>query len=112
VTPDESALCAIWADVLGVARVGTADDFFELGGHSLIATQVASRVRETLGIELPLRTLFVEPTVASLAREIARCRAEGAARADVAIPARPRSAERVSRPAGGDGPVPNARRVS
>ncbi|ONH53354.1 non-ribosomal peptide synthetase [Pseudomonas cedrina subsp. cedrina] len=57
----EQQVAAIWADILGVERIGLNDHFFELGGHSLLAMQVASRLRHNLGIELPLRVLFEQP---------------------------------------------------
>ncbi len=66
----EEALVAIWAQVLGRAKVGIYENFFDLGGHSLLITQVISRVRESLQVELPLRTLFEKPTIADFAGAI------------------------------------------
>jgi len=63
----EHKLAAIWAEVLGVEQIGVEDDFFELGGHSLLATQVIARVRNGLGVQLPLHTLFTSPTIGGLA---------------------------------------------
>ncbi len=63
----EEALAGIWSELLGVERVGVHDNFFELGGHSLLAMQVVSRLRELMGVELPLRTFFDNPTVEALA---------------------------------------------
>jgi acyl carrier protein len=72
-TPTEERLAAIWRDLLGVDRVGVHDHFFDLGGHSLLATQLLSRVREELGVEVPLIALFEEePTVANLSRAVSR----------------------------------------
>ena len=66
----ELLLAEIWSEVLGVGKVGAADDFFELGGHSLTATRLIARLQSAFGIDLPLRSLFVEPTVAGLAKYI------------------------------------------
>jgi acyl-coenzyme A synthetase/AMP-(fatty) acid ligase len=71
-TPIERLLAGMWAEVLGVPRVGVHDDFFGLGGHSLRATQIIARARAAFRIELPLRSLFETPTVAGLSLIVAQ----------------------------------------
>jgi amino acid adenylation domain-containing protein/thioester reductase-like protein len=67
-TETEEVIAAIWRDLLGLPEVGVEDSFFELGGHSLLATKLIFRIREVLGADLPLTTLFDgRPTVARLA---------------------------------------------
>jgi amino acid adenylation domain-containing protein len=70
-TAEEAAVARIWAEVLGVDRVGAGDGFFALGGHSLAAAQVAARVRLELGAPLAAADVFAHPTVAEQARRIA-----------------------------------------
>ncbi len=66
-TPLEASLAAIWAQVLGVERVGIEDDFLSLGGNSLSVTQVIAQVRERLNLELSFLAFFGNPTVVALA---------------------------------------------
>jgi acyl carrier protein len=72
----EQALAAIWTDLLGIPNLPTTANFFDLGGHSLLATQLVSRIARQLGLETPLRTVFENPTLSTLAEAIVAC--EGA----------------------------------
>ncbi|MBW4608256.1 MAG: hypothetical protein KME22_13810 [Hassallia sp. WJT32-NPBG1] len=64
----EQVLVKIFAEVLELKHVGIHDNFFELGGHSLLATQLVSRVRDSFGLELPLRSVFEASTIAELSQ--------------------------------------------
>ncbi|HEX7317497.1 MAG TPA: amino acid adenylation domain-containing protein [Pyrinomonadaceae bacterium] len=66
----EEVVASIWAETVGVPRVGVNDNFFELGGHSLLAMQVISRVREEFQVELPVRSIFDGMTVEGMAQAI------------------------------------------
>jgi acyl carrier protein len=66
----EEALAGIWAEVLGLERVGRHDHFFELGGHSLLAVRVISRVRQVLGAEVGIADLFEKPVLSTLAQHV------------------------------------------
>ncbi len=73
-TPLEERIGAVFREVLRVEAVGVEDHFFELGGHSLLAVKVVARLREALRMELPLRLLFEQPTIAGLAERIEQAR--------------------------------------
>ena len=91
-TPLESILSGIWSTALGVGHVGLHDNFFALGGHSLLATRVVSRIRRELGVELPVRTLFENPTLAELAAAVEGLSARAVATLPEIVPA-PRGRE-------------------
>ncbi|MEO6191364.1 MAG: amino acid adenylation domain-containing protein, partial [Thermoanaerobaculia bacterium] len=96
-TAVEDQMAKLWAELLGVERVGIHDNFFHLGGHSLLAVQMVSRVRHLLGTEVELRDLFNSPTVESLARTVERNLLEKAG---------PRGGPAPARASRGDGELP------
>ena len=71
-TPTEETIAGVWAQVLGLERVGIHDSFFVLGGHSLLAMQVLSRLRAALEVDVPLHRFLEGPTVAQLAQLFAQ----------------------------------------
>ncbi|HEU4456113.1 MAG TPA: amino acid adenylation domain-containing protein, partial [Longimicrobium sp.] len=95
-TPTEEILAGMWSELLGVESVGIDDGFFALGGHSLLATRMVSRVRESFGVELPIRAVFEDATLAALAARI-----DAALRAGDGVPLPPLA----PRGHGGDAPL-------
>ncbi len=76
--PLEAELAEIWQEVLGYDPVGVDDNFFRLGGDSLAAIQLSTRLRDRLGIDLPVNDVFDEPTIAALAAKVERLRENAA----------------------------------
>ncbi|MER7213609.1 phosphopantetheine-binding protein, partial [Streptosporangium sp. NPDC000239] len=66
-TEAEELVAEVWAEVLGVERIGVRDDFFALGGNSLLAIRVAARIRAAVDLEIPVNAVFTDPTVERLA---------------------------------------------
>ena len=76
-SPTEVALAALWAELIGIPRIGVEDDFFELGGHSLLATRLVARIAATLGVDVPLGTLFEQPVLGRFAESVDAIAATG-----------------------------------
>ncbi|MFI7673232.1 SDR family NAD(P)-dependent oxidoreductase [Actinophytocola sp. NPDC049390] len=82
----EATIAGVWARMLGVERVGVDDDFFDLGGNSLVAVQLIAQLRKAVGVRLPMRVLFEQPTVSGLAVRVEQLRAKDRAEDGGAIP--------------------------
>jgi amino acid adenylation domain-containing protein len=99
-TEVEKKLAEMWAEVLKVKEVGVDQNFFELGGHSLLVLQVMTRIRREFDVELAVRTMFEEPTIAGLGIEVEKVRATGIKPQIPVLERRPRpAAANVSREA-------------
>ena len=79
-TPVEEQLARIWSELLDIPyeRISVGDNFFDLGGHSLLAAQCVARVREDLGAELPLQSLFGNATLGDIADAMVEAELAGA----------------------------------
>ena len=69
-TKMERNIADLWKEVMSLQQIGLYDNFFDLGGHSLMAVRIASRIRASVGVELPVRSIFEKPTVAELAAHV------------------------------------------
>ena len=76
-TATQERLAAIWRNLLKVGTAGITDNFFELGGHSLMVMQVVARIRKEFEVEVPVRSLFDDPTIQGLAIEVEEAKAKG-----------------------------------
>ena len=91
-TETERGLAEIWKELLKVEEVGVEQNFFELGGHSLLVLQVMARIRRRFGLEMPVRTVFEEPTIAGLATAVEEAEAQGLKAQAPILERRPRPA--------------------
>ncbi len=76
-TPTQERLAAIWRNLLKIEQAGITDNFFELGGHSLMVMQVVARIRKEFELEVPIRSLFEDPTIKGLAKDVEEAKAKG-----------------------------------
>jgi NRPS condensation-like uncharacterized protein len=75
--PVDELIAGVWSDVLGIKAVNIHSDFFAAGGHSLLATRVIARLREIFHVDIPLRTLFEQPTIAGLSDSVSAAMNDG-----------------------------------
>jgi acyl carrier protein len=83
-TPLEEEVLAAWQEVLGIERIGLNDNFFEIGGHSVLATRIIILLRSNLGLNISLRLLFENATVAGMATALMESLLEQAEQPDLA----------------------------
>jgi len=88
-TPTEEVVAAIWAEILGMARVGVTDSFLALGGQSVLALRVIAKIESACGVRLPIRVFFEKPTVAAMAAIIDAGGVGQAAEVAPVLPSRP-----------------------
>jgi amino acid adenylation domain-containing protein/thioester reductase-like protein len=97
-TPVEEMLGEIWANILGLEKVGIHDNFFELGGHSLLIVKLFARLRAAFQVDLPFQTVFDAPTIATFAQRLETAR-QVSSSASIAHPAFDLKAEAMLDPA-------------
>jgi amino acid adenylation domain-containing protein len=85
-SPVEAEVADIWAELLGVDRIGMYDSFFDLGGHSLLGIRALSRVSDAFQVEIPFRTIFETPTVADVASLVDEIKARGGGELSPIVP--------------------------
>ena len=93
-TEIEKRLTSIWQEVLEIDDISIDDNFFDLGGHSLSGMRVLARVRRDFHVDVPIRSLFERPTIADLALEVEKLKAQGTTVQTIA-PGSPRSSALV-----------------
>jgi amino acid adenylation domain-containing protein len=76
-TTTEERLAGIWGELLGIDKVSIADNFFELGGHSLMVMRIIARIRKIFEVEVPIRSMFEDPTIKGLAADVEKAIAKG-----------------------------------
>lgn len=79
----EKEICTTWQKLLGIKKIGIYDDFFDLGGNSLLGTQLIAQLRQQLKVELPIRVLFDDPTIAGVAKVVEKERSKAAPEQDL-----------------------------
>ena len=97
VTENQRIMAVFWQQLLDVERVGLGDDFFALGGHSLLATRLISRVREVMGVDMPLVTIFEHVTLSDFSDKVEQLLAQGQTVDRAPIPRQNRLSRRLSR---------------